>query len=172
MEMLFVVGNRTRSCCQATALQRRASGCEHLCRGRSTAGAANPGCWGGHRPTEPGVPQLLPQGKGGDGAAPLPCLPRVPVRPGARCSQGDSVAASSSGSSQRCSAGRVLASVCRAPGPPSALIFGCWGVPFTHSAAGSLLLPIHPSPSCGTASLQGWHNLGSSITRQIVTVKL
>lgn len=78
MEMLFVVGNRTRSCCQATALQRRASGCEHLCRGRSTAGAANPGCWGGHRPTEPGVPQLLPQGKGGDGAAPLPCLPQGP----------------------------------------------------------------------------------------------
>lgn len=83
----------------------RANGCEHLCRGRATEGAANAGLLGGpHRPTEPGVPQLLPQGppqrlSGEMVPCPLPCQPQGPCAgPGqgralgessARCTKGE-----------------------------------------------------------------------------------
>lgn len=174
----------------------RANGCEHLCRGRATAGAANTGLQGGPvTPRSPGCHGCSPRAphRGQMGrwcCAPFSACLRVPAPRGARCTKGFFLPCSQLWLQSGCSAGRALAVRTRgrgcclqggAVGPegvsaePLALpqhSSSCaWGVPFTHSAASSLLLPVHSSPSCGTASLQGWHDLGSSTTPQIFTVK-
>lgn len=206
MEMMFVMGKRTRSCCQATGaaapvpMAANTSAEAGLQKERPTRG-----CWGGPiAPRSRGCRSCSPRdphrGKVGRWCcAPFPACLRVPVRgPGRALGSPVPAApketfcpAASSPFSQCCSAGRALAVRTRgrgcclqggAVGPegvsaeplalPQLSSSGAWGVPFTHSAASSLLPPVHLSPSCGTASLQGWHNPGGSITCQIFTVKL
>lgn len=158
---------------------------------RGCRGAPSPHGAGAAAAAPPGPPHRGEVGRWG--CAPLPARLRVPVPGEARCPlhQRILLPCSQLWFQPGCSAGRALAVQTRgrgcslqggAVGPervsaeplalPQHSPSGAWGVPFTHSAASSLLLPVHPSPSCGTASLQGWHDLGSSTTPQIFTVKL
>lgn len=204
MEMMFVMGKRTRSCCQATgaaapvpmaANTSAEAGLQRSGQPGAAGGAPSPHGAEGAAAAPPGTPT-----KWGDGAVP-PSLPACGSLSGGQAGRSGSPVpaapeetfcpASSSPFSQCCSAGRALAVRTRgrgcclqggAVGPegvsaeplalPQLSSSGAWGVPFTHSAASSLLPPVHRSPSCGTASLQGWHNPGGSITCQIFTVKL
>lgn len=158
MEMVFVMGKRTRSRCQATALQRPCQWLRTPLQRQSYGRSGQPGAAGGpHHPTEPGLPRLLPQGppqrrSGEMGLCPLACPPEGPCpwgSPMPAAPKDSSCPAPSSGFSQ--AAQRDVPLQCRPGGEAALCKVVLWGL------RGCLQSPS-PSLSIHLQVLGGFHS--------------